>query len=824
MSEREHVAVAVVALCAVATAAGLEGGYEPRMGAAAFAVGAIATAWVFLRGDVPVLSRPVLWAGGLLAALLFVQCLPVPGAVRHLLAPGQAARLDLVAGEVAVSRAEWLAALTRFDLDVMLGTAGAYDFDLLAGAVDRAWRPLALSPTKWAWRAGQWAAATGLLVVGWRISRSRPALLVFLLGLLALALAEAFFGFANRTGESTGIGRKTAYLGYATGTFVNRGHFAAFLALGVGAAWGLAASIFPLLPDEVRRHAQRKRRSSQPPGVMEASGDKLPRLWLLAFAAGLLSVAMLAASSRGPIVSLALAGLIVGAWCRFRRDDSVHLGLGVAVPAAGLVLAALTAGPFGAVRRFMALGSDDSLSSRVEFWQASWAAWLDAPVLGAGAGSWSLAVAPHELAPHLYGLNHAHAEPVELLVELGVVGAALVAVLAVTVVRAVVARLDVVEHDLKSASAVGLGVALLAVGLQSLGDFPLRTPGILVPCALALGVVVGGLGLGAPGGRRWPLGAVWLLGTLGVLGVGLRDLSAEGSRAERLSEMSPLLLAAPGGRGAVDAACGAAAAVPYDAWAQTACAVAAARVAREQDSAAEAMVADVAATRARLLLPRSPRMQVLLARSMARLALPTLLRDAFAERATALLVEAVSTDGWRAEEAFGIARALGPGAVDRVGAAASTDSMVSRSRALYQYGLVLGELGRKDDARAALEAAAEADPTFGPPHFHAGELARERGDDVAAEAHFRHFLAARDRPVGMEGWVLYALGEREAAEVRFRRAVAVDRSNRWAWEGLAAIARDRHDARAETEALRRVLAITPGHSAATQRLAELGYE
>ncbi len=814
----------MVALCAVATAAALEGGYEHRMGALAFGVAGLASAWAILRGDVPKLSRPVLVGAGVVIGVVLVQALPVPPALRHLLAPGQAARMDLVAGEVVVTRAEWLSALSRFDLDVLLGAGGTYSFDVLAGAVDERWRALALSLSRLGWRAGQWAAASGLVVVGWRIARSRNALLVFLVGLALLAIGEAFFGFANRTGDSTGIGRKTAYLGYATGTFINRGHFAAFLALGVGACWGLAASLFPLLPDEVRRHAQRKRRSSQPPGVMEASGDKLPRLWLLAFTVGILSVAMLAASSRGPIVSLAVAGLVVGAWTRFRRDDGVHLGIGVGVPAVGLVLAALTSGPFGAVRRFMALGSDDSLSSRVDFWLASASALFDAPVIGAGVGAWSLAVAPHERVPHLYGLNHAHAEPVELLVELGVVGFGGVVLLAFLAARSVVARVDVVEHDLRSSAAIGLGVALLAILLQSLGDFPLRTPGILVPSAVVLGVVLGGLGLGAPGGRRAPVLTLVAAGTAALFWAGAVDLAAPGSRSERLSEMAPLLLTRGEGREAMEAACGAAEVVPYDAWAQTACAVAAARVARDESSAVDALVADVAATRAQLLLPDAPRMQVLLARAMARLAAPTLLRDAFAERATALLVEAVTTDGWRAEEAFEIARALGTGSVDRLGAAASTTSMVSRSRTLYQYGLVLVDQGRSAEARANLEAAAGADPTFGPPHFHAGQLARLAGDEPNAEAHFRAFLAARDRPVGMEGWVLYGLGEREAAEVRFRRAVAVDRNNRWAWEGLAAIAGDRADPRAETEALRRILAITPGHPAATLRLAELGYE
>lgn len=137
------------------------------------------------------------------------------------------------------------------------------------------------------------------MVAGWRIGRDTPTLRIFLLGIVTFAVFEALFGLANRNGPSTGIGTKVAYLGSATGTFINRGHFGAFLVLAIGALWGLAASLFPLLPEEVRRHRARKRRSSQPPGVLEASGDKVPRLVLIAFVSALCVVGIVASNSRG---------------------------------------------------------------------------------------------------------------------------------------------------------------------------------------------------------------------------------------------------------------------------------------------------------------------------------------------------------------------------------------------------------------------------------------------------------------------------------------------------------------------------------------------
>ena len=52
--------------------------------------------------------------------------------------------------------------------------------------------------------------------------------------------------------------------------------------------------------------------------------------------------------------------------------------------------------------------------------------------------------------------------------------------------------------------------------------------------------------------------------------------------------------------------------------------------------------------------------------------------------------------------------------------------------------------------------------------------------------------------------------------------VALDRKSRWAWEGLASVARNKDDVDGEVEAWRQVLAITPKHPLATDRMRELG--
>jgi O-antigen ligase/tetratricopeptide (TPR) repeat protein len=823
--DRRAWAVTGAALLAVVLAAGLEGGTEHRFGAVGMLVGCVAGA-LALSGPLPGFSRAAGAAALVLAGVVAFQAVPIPAGLRALIAPAQTVELHALAGAVPTDTTAWLTAASRFDLAVLLGESPAYDLDLLGAARDDHWRPLALTPAGQQWQVGMWASYVLLALAGWRIARHETTLRAFILGFVLVAVGEALFGFANRNGPSTGIGTKFAYLGSATGTFINRGHFAAFLNLAIGGLWGLAAAMFPLLPEEVRRHQARKRRSSQPPGLLEASGDKVPRLILITFVAALLFVAVVASNARGPLVGFVLAGLGVGAWAWRRRGETVHLGLGLGAPAAGLVLAIAALGLRGALGRFQSLGTGDvSYTFRVEIWRAALAAWGDSPLLGAGAGAWNAAFGPHERTPHLYEVSHAHSEPIELLVELGVVGLAAILVLGAAFLRGVYRRGDVVEVDFRTSVAFGALVGVLAVVLQSIADFPLRTPGLGVPFAIFVGIVVSALDIAPPGRARWPGWIVLGVAVATLAPAGIDDHTRGGTRAERRSESAPANLL-PRATSAADAAairddaCGAAAREVFDAWQHLACGIAASRVAAARGSADDALQAEIAVTRALRLHPRDPRLQVQVAQVWIRLGPPTLLKHGFGERVTRLLMETVRLDGWRAEDAFTLARKLPEEAVDRIGGAAS-DEPVSRARTLYQYGVVLDERGRRDDARAAVEEAALADPQYGPPAFRAGVLARQADDREAARRWFGAFLAARDRPTAMEGWSLFFLDEPDAAEVRFRRALAQNDQNRWAWEGIAAVEAHRNDRDDECAAWRRVLAITPDHPQALKRVAEL---
>ncbi len=829
-------AFALAVLGLIAAAAGLEAGVVPVYGGTVLVVAmAVAVPYLWIKG---VDTLPPVAKVGLafFALTALYQALPVPHALRSVVAPGQAAWIDRVAPEWGGELGPWLRALVQHDILAAVGVVTPWTFGLLAGSEATLTRIGALAPDPFAWALAQLLAGAVLYLVGVQLGRSPIGTRTLLIGMLVLAVAEAVFGLANRNGPSTGIGIKEHYLGSATGTFINRGHFGAFLSLGIGAAWGLGAGLFPLLPEEVRKHAQRSRRSSQPPSVFEASGDRIPRLSLLAFMAAMVCVAIVASQSRGPVLAIAVAGIGVGLWMWRRRAEGFHLGIALALPITGGLLALLAFGPAGAFGRFRTvLSGDASVASRLDLWRDGLSAWLDAPIFGAGLGGWPLAHGIHERADHLFEFDHAHNEAVELLVETGLVGSAGVLLVLFAAARGLRRALADLPHDEGVAAGVGALVGCLAVLLQSLGDFPLHAPGVLVPFAVFAGLAHGSLVAPAPSSRVFPFLIVASLAALLAGRAAWMDRGFVGTRNARISERGAIWsdprhgstrradVAAWGGR-ARDLLTKS----PLDPWLHAAVAESEARLAqaawalggaRDPGDAPEdhALRADLAISRALRLRPHEPRLELICGQALALLAEGSGTPDAFRARAVDALTDAVRRDPWRAEEAFAIARALPIEALAQIDAAAGGTPRF-RARVHYLYGKALEARGQRADALAAQESAAEADPRYAPALFAAAVLRRSEGDDTAADALLRRFLVAEERPAGMEGWALLTLGEVDEAKVRFQRVVRAAPTNRWAWEGLAEVSKRKKEVENERAALERIVAIDPGQRAARQRL------
>lgn len=355
------------------------------------------------------------------------------------------------------------------------------EIDRAAGLANL-WRPLTLDPTAglnsfWS-LAVPWAvllAASGLDQRG----SSRILALVLLIG-----IASAMFGvlqFAAGPHSPLYYYRVTNN-GSAVGLLANRNHHGVFL-----------ATMFPLIAAYAAGEFGRQRRRDHRGG---ARGDA--RLWAAAVVAAMFLPVIFATSSRAGIAAAAigLTGAVLVAWPRY-RSAQVQAGRPntgkpgaidrpwfrlVLIGAAGLGFVAFTAVFIGmtqgnAIDRLLADGEANP-ELRWSFWQVTWHALSHYMPFGSGVGSFVRVFQvfePGAMLSPLY-VNHAHNDYLELLLETGIFGPAIVLGGLFLVIRD---SWRVWRWGDGSQQAVlfarGASVALGQLAFASIFDYPLRT-------------------------------------------------------------------------------------------------------------------------------------------------------------------------------------------------------------------------------------------------------------------------------------------------------------------------------------------------------------
>jgi O-antigen ligase len=309
--------------------------------------------------------------------------------------------------------------------------------------------------------------------------------------------------------------RESASTGHG-GPFVNKNHLAAYLNLGLGFALGVLLS-------------------PAPPGSRRWAD---PRRLAAAYAAGLIVVGVLNSLSRGGVVAMLAASAVT--FGVLARPRTLRVGVGVA---AMLGLTALFLAGVGALvpyRRVATLLDAAAYAERLEGWAGAMRAWSIYPVWGIGLGSF--AVAMLRFYADLGGrfLSHAENEYIQILVEGGVVGLALVLVILASVVALGRRALGADPDPRRRAPILGALFGVVSLAVHCLADFPMHIPAVAVP-AVVLSGHLARLGLDArrPGTSATPgrrigsalVGAVMVAASLLALWHGLRMARAEAALA-----------------------------------------------------------------------------------------------------------------------------------------------------------------------------------------------------------------------------------------------------------------------------------------------------
>lgn len=299
---------------------------------------------------------------------------------------------------------------------------------------------------------------------------------------LLSALGQAVYGSVMvMSGLEYGAwGPKEAYRGYATGTFVNRNHFAGYLELGAAAALGL------ILAHPLARESRRGWRQHLRWGLRRLQDRKL----FVRVALVLLFLALILSQSRmGNVAAVAGLCVAVAALLLTRRRGRFALGL--------LLIASILLIDIWLLGRWFGLeqlaeryaGAAQDAGSRLDLFEAIRPMLPIYSALGSGLGTFAFAF-PEFRIPGIPGhVDHAHNDYAQFLIETGVFGSLLLATLAgATAARALLIlrrRRDPTAHGVACA---GLA-ALASLAVHSLVDFNLQIPAVAITLVALMAAV-----------------------------------------------------------------------------------------------------------------------------------------------------------------------------------------------------------------------------------------------------------------------------------------------------------------------------------------------
>lgn len=421
-------------------------------------------------------AGPLLIIGSALVLWSFLACLPLPGGVVRFLSPPihdarQATRL-------------------------LLDDPPAYR---LAIAAHRTWEASLLH-----------LAALSLFwfLVTWKPRRREVLLLLLTVFLVATAVAG--YGIWQAENDDPRIWglSKRFYREEATGTYINKNHFAGLLELafplGLAFVFAPAGALWLLRlraePPPTYPAGPRERSAEDLPGFTVQAGANLRRALALACCAGLLFALVLSRSRMGVLaLSTGLLGMVALGLGSGRRG--LYLGLLLACLAVPVSLMIWTGfAPLAKLAGAME-GETKDADARLAIWRASLALVRERPGSGAGAGSFAAAfgsVHPEGLANKAF---QAENDYLQLAVELGLVGLVLAVAGAALWVRRMVA---IVSAHPGVARVLGIGIlgSVLAILVHGLADNNL----LMVPANRFLALALAATGLLLPRLAR-PAGA-----------------------------------------------------------------------------------------------------------------------------------------------------------------------------------------------------------------------------------------------------------------------------------------------------------------------------
>ncbi len=403
-------------------------------------------------------SQPVVWSWAYLPIALFVavalfQLVPLPRPVVDVISPNTAAEREVLLGDFP-------------EADRLLATMP------LSFYRHATWHDLRLVLS---------VAAVFVVVLNVLRQASQVQHLLKVVALIGgavavLALLQALFG----NGKYYWFITPEYPVAIRSGPFVNRNHFAQFMALSVGA--GLAYLC-------VRLHEAFAGRRRCLAGLCEYLGSKAAReVWVLIGLMGIGVATVLIAMSRGGAISLVISGALTVILLSL-RSSLKGSGWIVVILAVVAFACVVFTGLDAIIDRFANLGADTSSESRMQILKDLTAAYGRFPAFGTGLGTHAFVYPMFKRIDNVLWYTHAENEYAQVLEETGITGFAVLALFGLLVMHGGCRCLR--RGRLPICSAVyGLGFGLTAILIHSLTDFGQHMPANAMLSAVFCALVI----------------------------------------------------------------------------------------------------------------------------------------------------------------------------------------------------------------------------------------------------------------------------------------------------------------------------------------------
>ena len=318
------------------------------------------------------------------------------------------------------------------------------------------------------------------LAVGWlalfltlRVGLGNRALIRFMAFLLILLGAvEALYGLAQAIGGVDFIGSYYRGVGrIATGTLINRNHFAGMLNMTLPLGLGVLFSGYA-----------RRRRRDQP------RSESLALIWIVILASSIMGLAVLLSQSRGGTISLIATLLFLALLLGFGRKLSRGRNLSATVAWVLLITTMGLGLVVGVDALLERLGRLDQDLERFTIYSDTLEMIEDEPVAGVGPGMYRWRFRPYQTVDVARLYDHAHNDYLESAAEWGVPLALLVWGFVLWRFSRAVTIFLVSRDPERRGLALGCSAAIFSIMTHSLVDFTLQLPALLMLFCAILGL------------------------------------------------------------------------------------------------------------------------------------------------------------------------------------------------------------------------------------------------------------------------------------------------------------------------------------------------